>query len=286
MKLRQNIKKYLSEKLDDKAYIKLLYFIRLKRFVNLENPKRFTDKMQWLKLNWKHLDAHRYADKYEVRSIVEKKIGAQYLNELLGVYNHFEEIDFNLLPNKFVIKVTHGSGYNIICTCKTQFNKKAAKENIEEWMQEDYYKLTREPVYKGIKPRIIIEQYIEQKDSEELRDYRFFCFNGEPKFISVDFDINNKKRTRRNLYDLQWNIMSQTLSYPKEKKIIVEKPKRLDEMIMLSREMSEGFEHARVDFYYIDDEILFGEVTFFHQSGMPIITPDQFDFDLGNLIDV
>lgn len=278
-KLRNFYYKYL---ISDKNLIKKNFKKRLGRDLDLENPIYYNDKLQWLKLNWYDELAIQCADKYEVRKFVKEKIGEKYLNELYGVYESVNEIDISKLPNSFVLKATHGSGFNIICKNKNEVNWEKEIVKIRRWLKKNFYWHNREWVYKEIKPRIICEKFIEQHDSEELRDYRFFCFNGEPKFIAVDFSITNKKKTRRNLYDLEWNLMEEEISYPKELSIKVKKPEKLDEMIHLSRILSSPFPHARIDFYYVNKKIIFGEITFFHQSGMGKIRPLTFEKQMGD----
>jgi hypothetical protein len=255
---------------------------RLGREVELVDPTKFNDKLQWLKLNWNDPLACICADKYEVRDFVAKEIGKEYLNELYGVYNSIDEIELDDLPNTFVLKGTHGSGFNIICKDKNKMNWEEEFCKMKGWFKKNYYLQNREWVYKEIKPKIVCEKYIEQNDGAELRDYRFFCFNGEPKFITVDFSIINKKNTRRNLYDLEWNLMEQEISYPRELSKKVDKPSKLDEMIFLSRKLSSNFPHARIDFYFVEDKIIFGEITFFHQSGMGKIKPVAFEEEMGS----
>lgn len=266
-----------NEKLIKRDFRKILG-----REVDLENPTKFNDKLQWLKLNWFDLEAIKCADKFEVRQFIEERIGQEYLNKLYGVYESVDEINIDILPSSFVLKGTHGSGFNIVCRDKSKMNWHQEFKKMRRWLKTNYYLQNREWVYKDIKPRIICEKFIEQENGEELRDYRFFCFNGEPKFIAVDFSITNKKNTRRNLYDLKWNLMSQEISYPKELSITVNKPEKLDEMIDLSKKLSSSFPHARVDFYYIKEKIIFGEITFFHQSGMGKIKPLEFEDEMGS----
>lgn len=268
--------------LPDEFYLKMLYRFRVNKKLILENPTTYNEKLQWLKLYWYDPLATKCADKFEVREFVREKIGSRYLNELYGVYQSVDEIKLDNLPNSFVLKGTHGSGFNIVCKDKSKMNWDEEYKKMNEWLKTDFYSGKREWVYKDIKPRIICEKFIEQEDGTELRDYRFFCFNGEPKFITVDFNINEKKKTRRNLYDLEWNLMEEEISYPKELKINVNKPEKLDEMIDLSRKLSSGFPHARIDFYYIKEKVIFGEITFFHQSGMGKIKPLTFDEKMGN----
>ncbi|MFD2131650.1 ATP-grasp fold amidoligase family protein [Pseudogracilibacillus auburnensis] len=267
--------------LPDKYYLKLLYWGETGKKLNLVNPQTYNEKLQWLKLYNRKPEYTKYVDKYAVRSYIAEIIGDEYLIPLIGVYNSIDEIDWNSLPEKFVLKCTHGSSANIICTNKKELNIKDVKGKLNKWMKKNWYWFGREWPYKQVRPRIICEKFIEQNDGDELRDYRFFCFNGEPKFITVDFSITNKKKTRRNLYDLEWNLMDEEISYPKELGIKVKKPEKLCEMINLSKKLSANIPHLRVDFYYIKEKIIFGEMTFFHQSGMGQIRPTKFDNQIG-----
>lgn len=159
-------------------------------------------------------------------------------------------------------------------------------KKMRRWLNRNYYLSKREIVYKGIKPRIICEKYLEQGEGKELQDYRFFCFNGIPKFVTVDFSITDKEKTRRNLYDLNWELMDEEISYPKELEIKVEKPEKFNEMLELSKILSRDFPHSRIDFYYIENKIIFGEITFFHQSGMGKIIPSSFEETMGKWIKI
>lgn len=272
----------VSRLIPDAYFLKIPYKIRTGKKLDLKNPISFNEKIQWLKINNRNPKYTNMVDKYEVRNYISNTIGEEYLNPLLGVWDKFEDINFEDLPNQFVLKCTHDSGRLIICTDKSKFNIAEAKKKINNSLKENYYYSGREWPYKNVKPRIICEKYMEQDNGEELRDYRFFCFNGEPKFIAVDFSITNKKNTRRNLYDLNWNLMDGEISYPKELSLQVEKPDKLDLMIALSRKVSSDIPHARVDFYYIKQKIIFGEITFFHQSGMGKIRPKEFEEQMGN----
>lgn len=277
---------YYKYLISDEKLIKKKFKEKLGREVELNNPIKFNDKLQWLKLNWYDPLATKCADKYEVREFVKERIGEEYLNELYGVYDSVEEIDIEKLPNSFVLKATHGSGWNIICKDKNKMNWDEEFKMMKRWFRTNYYWQNREWVYKDIKPRIICEKFLRQDDEKELRDYRFFCFKGEPKFIAVDFSITDKSKTRRNLYDLEWNLIDAEISYPKEISIKVEKPKKLGEMIDLSRQLSSEFPHARIDFYYINEKLIFGEITFFHQSGMGKIIPEEFEIEMGSWLEL
>ena len=282
-KARQFYFKYF---ISDKNMINKSFKRRLGREVNLKNPKKYNDKLQWLKLYWHDPLATQCADKYEVRSFIKETIGEEYLNDLLGIYESVNEIDLDKLPKSFVLKGTHGSGYNIICKDKDKMDWDKEFKKMRRWLRNNYYWQNREWVYKDIKPRIICEKFIEQDEDTELRDYRFFCFNGTPKFISVDLSITEKSRTRRNLYDLEWNLMDGEISYPKELIKEIPKPSQFEEMLNLSKKISQHFPHVRVDFYQIKDKVIFGEITFFHQSGMGIFNPPEFEEEVGSYLNL
>ena len=224
----------------------------------------------------------RLADKYLVREWVREKIGEKYLIPLLGVYDNFEDIDFKNLPNKFVIKCNHGCGFNIIVKNKYQLNLTMAKIKIQRWMNTNYaYVSGLELHYRDIKPKIIIEKYMDD-GTGDLRDYKVHCFNGKPNFIWVD--NNRHSNHQRNLYDLNWNqlpykINSHYSTFPSPKK-----PKCLEKMLELATILSKNFIHVRIDFYIIKDKIYFGEITFATSSGTEDITPNNFDKKLASLI--
>lgn len=280
--LRQFYFKYFFS---DEEMIRKKFKDKLGREVNLENPKKFNDKLQWLKLNWYDPLAVKCADKYKVREFVKDEIGEEYLNELYAVYNSVNEIDLSKLPEQFVLKGTHGSGFNIICKDKSKMNWRKEKKKMKRWLKKNYYWSSREWVYKDIKPRIIAEKYLKISKNTNIKDYRFFCFNGNPKFITVDFDIIDKKNTKRNLYDLNWNKINARISYP-NKNVNLNKPINLGKMIKLSEILSKPFPHSRIDFYEYKNEIIFGEITFFHQSGMGKVDPEKFEIKMGSWLDL
>ncbi len=254
------------------------------REVVLDAPVKYNDKLQWLKLYWRDPKATLCADKYEVRKIVEDTIGAQYLNELIAVYDKVEDIDLDQLPDSFVLKGNHGSGFNIICKHKKDLDWPKAKKLMRHWLKRNYHWSKREWVYKDIKPRIVCEKYLEEMDVGELRDYKIFCFNGEPKVIEVDFD--RFVAHKRNIYDLDWHLLEGEIKYPRDPNYIIEKPDKLEEMLDLSRILAQGFPHVRVDFYIVEDRLYFGELTFFHESGTGAFRPEAFEIEMGNWIEL
>lgn len=258
---------------------------RLGREVELHNPIRFTDKLQWLKLHWYDPLAVKCADKYEVRKIVRERIGEEFLNELIAVYDSIEEIDISGLPNKFVLKATHGSGYNFICTNKDSINWKQKLKEIKKWLNKNYHRKGSEWVYKEITPRIICERYLPAEDPiQGLIDYKFFCFNGTVSYCQV---IRGRERDHETIdfYDRNWNHMSFTgLRNLPSSNMDYEKPLKYEEMIDLSEKLSKGFPFVRVDLYYVKENIYFGELTFFPMSGMGRFYPDEWDYRIGDLL--
>lgn len=281
----KDIKFYFNKILiSDSSYIKRTFKKRLNRELSLENPIMYNDKLQWLKLNWRNELAPICVDKYAVRSHIKNEIGGEYLNELIGVYANVEDIPYEELPSKFVIKGTHGSGFNIICTDKEKLNWSKETKKIKHWLRRDYFWSSREWVYKDLPRRIIIEKFLETPEGDIPKDYKIFCFNGEPHFIEVDSDrFSNHKR---NFFDISWRPLDVEIQYPSEKKFTLPKPPTLDKMLDLSRILSKPFPHVRVDFYNIGDRIIFGELTFFHESGFGKFSSSKVEEEWGSLIDI
>lgn len=278
--LRQAYNKYC---ISDKAFIKKKFKKEMGREVELENPINFNDKIQWLKLNWYDPLAIKCADKYEVRKFIQERIGNQILNELYGVYESVEEIDINKLPKSFVLKGTHGSGFNIICKDKSKINWRNELKKMNRWLKTNYYWQNREWVYKDIKPRIICEKYLEDENGQLPKDYKFFCFDGKPKFMYIASDRG--KETKFDFYNLNWDKILVSQYYPTSN-YEIPKPKNLDQMLKYARILSKGFPHVRVDFYLNNNNIIFGELTFFHFSGTKKFQPEKYDKIFGSYIDL
>jgi len=273
---------YYKNFFTDESLINKKFNKRLGRDANLLKPERYNDKLQWLKLNWYDPMATICADKYEVRKIIKKKIGEQYVNELLGVYESVDDICIEDLPKSFVLKGTHGSGFNIICKDKNKLDWKYEFKKMRRWIRINYYWANREWVYKDIKPRIICEKYMEDRSGKPPKDYKVFCFDGEPKLIQVDIDRFDQHK--QNFYDTNWNFRNVEIEKPAAKEAIVEKPEKLEEMLQLSKILTSSFPHARADFYDWDGKIIFGEITFFHHSGMGKFNPPEFEVEMGSYI--
>lgn len=250
--------------------------------LDLENPKTFNEKLQWLKLYDSTPLKTRLADKYLVRDWVKEKIGEEYLIPLLGVWDSFDEIDFDALPNQFVLKANHGCGWNIIVTDKSKFDKADAKKKFDSWMKLNFaYSFGLELQYLNIPPKIIAEAYVENAGND-LYDYKVFCFNGKAE--SIMFLSERKTGLKMAFYDLQWNKLPFTYSFPRNPEDIP-KPQNLDLLISLAEKLSEGFAHVRVDFYILNDGTLkFGEMTFTSASGSCKWNPPEQNRIYGDLI--
>ena len=248
--------------------------------LNWDILQTYTEKMQWAKLYDKNPLKATLTDKYLVREWVEKTIGGEYLIPLLGVWDNFEDIDFSELPDRFVLKTNHGSGTNLIVKDKSKLNLKRAKRMFDDWMNIDYaYNSNFEMHYTDIKPKIIAEKYMETSTGE-LPDYKFLCFGGKPYYCWVD--CGRFTNHTRNVYDLDWKLQSWSQCHPINE-VIIEKPAKFETMVMLAQKLSEGLSHVRVDFYNIDGNIYFGEMTFTNASGLERIYPDEWDKRLGEL---
>ena len=260
------------------------YSRRKGKKIDLDNPQTYSEKIRYIMLHSTGNELMTLcADKYNVRKFLESKQMDFLLNELYGVYDCFDEINFDLLPDKFVLKCTHGSNYNIICSDKNTFDKEKAKAKIKKWQKENYGYKYGEYFYCAIRPRIICEKYLEDNKGE-LLDYKIHCFGGTPKMIQVDFDRNTGKRHTRNFYDTDWNNIPVSVLYPRNKERNLEKPKYLKKMLKYAAILSKDFPMVRVDFYYLDEKIIFGELTFAHGCGLEKIKPAKFDRVWGSWI--
>lgn len=268
----------------DKTLLKLKYKAAHGQKLDLNNPKKFNEKLQWLKLYDRKPLYTLLADKYEVKKYIKELIGEEYIIPLLGVYNSYNEIDFDKLPNQFVLKPNHTSGDIYICKDKSKIDYEGLKKQTKNWMTREYYWLHREWPYKNIKPRIISEQFMVDESGIELKDYKIFCFNGKPKLIEVDF--GRFKSHQRNFYTTEWEYLDFMLEYPTDATRIIKKPVKLNEMLYLAEKISTDIPHVRIDFYSINNHIFFGEVTFYHESGYGEFTPESYDYLLGSWINL
>ncbi|MCH5250055.1 MAG: glycosyl transferase [Lachnospiraceae bacterium] len=250
--------------------------------LNIDNPKTFNEKLQWLKLYNRKPEYTRMVDKYEVKQFVEERIGRGYTIPTLGVWDFFDEIDFDKLPERFVLKCTHDSGSIVIVDDKKNFDKEKAERTLNRALDMNFFWIGREWPYKNVKRKIIAEPYLCDSFGRELMDYKLFCFQGKVKMIEVDFDrFTNHKR---NLYNRDWEYMPFRMMYPTVPEQIIEKPNRLSEMIAIAEKLSSAIPHVRIDFYIIDDKPIVGEMTFFPDCGIGAFEPAEWDEKLGDWI--
>ena len=272
----------------DNIMLKIQYKLKLNRWPNLKNPQRYTEKLQCYKMNYRNENMHKCVDKYLVREYIESKNLKEILNELYGVYDSFKEINFEDLPNKFVIKSTNGGGGQniIICDDKSKLDYESLEKTLDNWMKYIPKKSWgREWAYETNTNKIIIEKLLEGNEDNltGINDYKFMCFNGKVEYIV--FDGDRYKEHKRNFYDKNWNYLDiesdcQVLGD------VIDKPQGLEEMKMVAEKLSKDFPFVRVDLYYIDGKVYFGELTFYPWSGYVQYNPDEFDFELGNLFDL
>ncbi len=270
--------------LSDKAFLKLMFKVRMGKNLDLKNPQTYNEKLQWLKLYDRNAEYSKLIDKCEVKKYVADLIGDEYIIKTLGVWDKFDDIDFDKLPNQFVLKCTHDSGGLVICKDKEKLDINAAKAKIESCLKKDYYKHGREWVYKNVSHRIIAEEYMEDSKTNELRDYKFFAFDGEVKavFIATDRQLKDEE-TKFDFYDDKFNHLPFTNGHPNAD-VPPEKPENFEKMKELASILSKGLPHVRVDFYEVDGKIYFGEITFFHWSGMVPFEPKDWDYTFGSWI--
>lgn len=267
--------------MSDETFIKLVFKSTFGYELDLNNPTTFSEKIQWLKLYNRRPEYTMMVDKYRVREYIREKIGDEYLIPLLNVWDSVEEIDFDALPNQFVLKCNHDQGSVVICKDKAHFDIDTAKQKLARKLKRNHYWSIREWPYKNVKPCIICEQYMQDDDGkEELSDYKVLCFNGEPKLIEVHKGRFGREHTQ-DFYDMNWNktVFNQP-DVPMSDEVM-DKPMFADEMLGLSRKLSVGMPHVRVDWYYTNEHLYFSELTFYDASGFDPFVDDQ-DAEIGS----
>lgn len=270
----------LSFLFPDKLYLLLLFRCKMGYKLNLKNPRTFNEKIQWLKLYNRNPLYTKLVDKAAVKEHVAKIIGKDYIIPTLGIWNNANEIDFDSLPNKFVLKTTNGGGGDVlICKDKSKLNKEKTINKLNKGLKKNIYKNCREWAYKDVKPRIIAEKYMED-ECGELRDYKFFCFDGCVKCLQVDYDRFIEHH--RNIYDTKWNLLPFIIKYPSKKGAVIPKPQNFEKMLGIAESLSKNIPHVRVDLYNINGDIYFGEMTFYHGSGYEYFEPNEWNFQFGN----
>ena len=275
----------LSRLIPDRIYLQIVYFRHFKKFIDFDNPKTFNEKIQWLKLNYRKEEYTNLVDKYRVKQYITKRSGEEYVIPTLGVWKNVDDIDFKSLPEKFVLKCNNDSGGIVICKNKKDFDEVKAKSFLKERLKNNGYWYGREWPYKNVKPCIIAEKYMEDSISKDLKDYKFFCFNGSMEFFDIDIDRFIEHRS--NYYDRNGNFLPFGKTYcPPDYTKKIEMPKNLDKMIELAETISHNTVLSRIDFYEIDGQVYFGEITFYPGSGFSPFTDEKWDYKLGDMIDL
>lgn len=270
--------------LTDKQYVSLKFRANMGYWLDWSHPITYNEKLQWLKINYHYPLWTKLVDKYEVKEYVASAIGEQYIIPTLGIWDSFDEINFDSLPDQFVLKCTHDSGGLAICKDKSTFDFASAREKIEKSLATNYYWREREWPYKNVKPRIIAEKYMEDSKTGELRDYKFFCFDGLVKYFFIASERNVKDtEVKFDFYDEGFNHLNLIQKHPMSSKVL-DKPQTFEEMKRLASLLSKGLPEARCDFYEVDGRIYFGEITFFHHGGMVPFHPSSWDREFGNWI--
>ena len=268
--------------LPSRIYVKFHYEYFSNKKLDLNNPRDFNAKLEWYKVFYRPKILTQLADKYEVRTYVKEKIGSKYLNDIYGVYTKPEDIDYSILPNKFVIKANHTNGHNIIVDNKQLLDKKKVIQLFKKWLNKNqYYRRGQEWAYKNIKPKIIIEKFLKEEGQQSLIDYKFYCFDGTPKFIDVHID--REKNHQQGCFDLSFNL----LPFGKTKKYSaissdIKKPKNLSEMVKIAKKLSNNIPFVRVDLYSINGKTIFGEMTFYPSDARNKFYPENYNLIIGD----
>lgn len=271
--------------MNDELYLRLLYFLRVGKILHLNPPRTFNEKLQWLKLYDRHSEYTKMVDKAAAKEYVAGIIGKEYIIPTLGVWDEFEDIDFDALPNQFVLKCTHDSGGLIVCNNKEKLDIEKAKKKINKSLRKNYFHGTREYPYKNVKPHVLVEKYMED-ENEELQDYKLMCFNGKVKCSFVCSERFSSDGLKVTFFDRNWIKMPFYRKYPNSK-VTIFKPHSYDKMVELAEKIASKIANPfiRIDFYNIKGQIYFGEITFYPGSGMEPFYPAKWDRIFGDWID-
>ena len=276
----------LSNMLSDKLYLSCFYRAALNKKINFDNPRSYNEKLQWLKIHDRESRYQCMVDKYEAKKFVGKRIGEEHIIKTYGVWEKFEEIDFDALPDKFVLKCTHDSAGYVICKAKENFDFDGARKKITKCLTRNFYYVGREWPYKSIKPRVIAEEYMEDHTLHELRDYKFFTFDGVPKVMHIVSNRqNSNEETYGDFFDMDYQHLDLTMGHPNAPQC-PEMPKNFEKMKKFASVLAKDTIHLRVDFYEVDGQLYFGELTFYQDSGIANIQPEGWNDILGDWINL
>lgn len=281
-KIKRKLLHWVCPILPDEIYLRWLFRLKMGYELNLKTPRTYNEKLQWLKLNDIHPEYAKLVDKIDAKNFAEQKIGAKYIIPTIGTWDNVNDIEWENLPEKFVIKCTNDSGGIVVCKDKSRLDINRAKAKLEDGWRKNYYQRNKEYPYRDLKPRIIAEEYMEDESGFELKDYKIFCFDGEPRFLFVATG-RQEQDTRFDFFDLEWNHLPVLNGHPNADHPI-DKPKNFPEMLEVARKLSANIPHVRVDLYNVNGNIYFGEMTFFHWSGMTPFEPEEWDYKFGEYL--
>jgi len=268
----------------DKLYITIFYRLAMHKKLNWKAPKLYTEKIQILKLENRDPLFSNMVDKFQCRQIIANLLGEKYLIPILGVWDNVDEIDFSNLPEQFVLKATHDSGSVLICKNKSNFDIKLAKKKLQKALKTNYFYKSREYPYKNAIPRIIAEKYLFDETQEELIDYKFFCFNGIPVFLQITSNYNGIKNVV--YYDMNFQVLPFTTGSPMSNPTIIRRPESFTTMKCIAEKLARGIKHIRIDLYYVNQQIYFGEFTFHNSGGIIHFNPPEWDKKIGDLLKI
>lgn len=275
----------LFDNVSDEMYLKIKYLYRMKKILNLKNPVTYNEKLQWIKLYDRKDIYTTMVDKDEAKKYVAERIGTEYIIPTYGIWNNANEIDFDKLPEQFVLKCTHDSGSIIVCSDKKSFSCEDAREKLNKSLEQCAFLYGREWPYKNVKRKIIAEKFMIDEKDEELRDYKFFTFNGEPKILYIAQGRGSGEETVADFFDMEFNHLDMRIDHEMSKEL-PHPPKNFELMKELAKKLSEGTPELRVDFYEVNGKVYFGEMTFFHCSGFAPFRPEKWDYTLGEWIEL
>ena len=276
----------LCNRMEDREFLEKKFKAVFHRKLDLENPQTINEKLQWLKLYDRKPQYTQYVDKYLVREYVKETIGEEYLIPLLGVWDNADDIEFNKLPDQFVLKCNHNSGLGMyICKNKKTMDLKKVISELKKGLNQDYYITAREWPYKNVPRKIIAEKYIVDESGYELKDYKFYCFNGMVKLVMINSDRMSDKSTKADYFDENYNHLDLKWGYENADSI-PKKPEKFELMKALAEKLATNIPHVRVDFYQTPEGVYFGEMTFYDGSGFDKIEPIEWDYKLGSWINL
>lgn len=276
--------KKMTHLLPDEMYLRLRYYRHMRKRLNLAHPDTFNEKIQWLKLYDRRPEYVRMVDKYEAKKLVSEMIGDEYVIPVYGVYEHADDINFEELPDQFVLKCTHDCGSAVICKDKNRIDIKKIKKNLSRCLKRNYFWNEREWPYKYVRPRILAEKYMEDTETEELRDYKIFTFGGKAKVLFVATERQKDgKEVKFDFFDRDFRHLDIKNGHANAK-LPLSRPETLDKMLELAEKLSEGYPQLRVDFYEVDGHIYFGELTLYHWGGFVPFEPEEWDHIMGQWI--